>query len=639
MGRASRAFVVAAAGLLASACGNRPTPSGAAATESKGLVGVHYVVNVSRPVGGTIRSADGRIECGTVGTGKDLCAPVSFPWASTAVLTATPDAGMVFVTWAADCSSAAPSCSLSTAAGGADKWAAAVFSTPDGQGHGNVTSPALHGPMFLAFVKRVPGTPACTRCHGASYGGMGIAPSCTDCHAQAGHPGWLQDCSFCHGNPPASHAATSTNCRGCHPDTVRTDGSIDAASGRHMNGVVDVTPGSCDGCHGAPPSTGAHRAHLDLTAGELALATGALGYGDLGTLATRFPGATPTSAPSRYAFGCGNCHPTDPARHGDGTVDVDVKATAPGSLKTLNAPAAAWDPATGTCSGVYCHSTGQETPTFTTSPGWYSGARIGCDGCHGNPPRHLSGGPGSATANSHFGVNVYGDPWGHVAGLPAPSVGIFKHGGWYGPGNDSSMVSCQTCHFETTDPANTGPSGFYYLDTTVFVDGTALGGWEGVFSCVACHTPDNPAVPTRTGKVLPLRHVNGSRDVAFDQRTTLPAFDWLPYPPDRPTRPYWFTVSVGVAEWDRTLVTWTRDPMGGTTGATAQFDLAAARYDPSTKTCTNVACHMSQGSTNFNPGGPVPVNPPLIPLQWGDTYYGNPWTCRKCHALDPAFAY
>ena len=638
MNRAATAFVLAGAGLLASACGNRPTPAGSPATEARGLAGVYYVVSVSRPVGGSIRSTDGRIDCGTVGSGKDLCAPVSFAWADTAMLTATPDPGMVFVTWAADCSGAALTCPLSTAGSWADKWAAAVFSTPERQGHGNVSSPALHGPMFFAFVKGTPGTPACTRCHGASYGGVGIAPSCTECHAQAGFPAWLQDCSFCHGNPPASHAATSTNCHQCHAATVLADGSIDP-TGKHMNGVADVPSGSCDGCHGAPPATVAHRAHLDLTPEELALATGTLGYGDLGTLDTRFPGVAPTAAPARYAFGCGNCHPTDPARHGDGTVDVDVTRSAPGSLKALNGLAAAWNPGSGTCSGVYCHSAGQETPSFTTSPGWYSGTALGCDGCHGNPPRHLSGGPGSPTANSHFGVNAYGDPWGHVAGLPAPSVGIFKHGGWYGPGANSSMISCQTCHYETTDPSNTGPSGFYYLDTSLSLDGRGLGGLEGFFSCVACHTPDNPAAPAREGKVLPLRHVNGSRDVAFDRRTTLPAFDWLPYPPDRPSKPFWFTVSYGAAEWDRTLVSWTRDPAGGSTGATAQFDLAAARYEPSTKTCTNVACHMSQGSTNFNPGGPVPVDTPLIPLVWGDVYGGNPWTCAKCHALDPAFAY
>jgi hypothetical protein len=240
-------------------------------------------------------------------------------------------------------------------------------------------------------------------------------------------------------------------------------------------------------------------------------------------------------------------------------------------------------------------------------------------------------------------VNMYGDPWGHVAGLPAPSVGIFKHGGWWsggpGTGANASMVSCQTCHFDTTDPSNTGPSGFYYLDTTVDVDGTALGGWSGVFSCVACHSPGSETIPTRAGKVLPLRHVNGSREVVFDPRTSLPNFDWLPIPPDRPTKPYWFTVSYGAAEWDRTIVSWTRPPLGGTSGATAQFDLTAARYDPATKTCTNVGCHMSQGSTNFNPGGPVPLEPPRIPLVWGDPYVGNPWTCAKCHALDPAFAY
>jgi hypothetical protein len=75
------------------------------------------------------------------------------------------------------------------------------------------------------------------------------------------------------------------------------------------------------------------------------------------------------------------------------------------------------------------------------------------------------------------------------------------------------------------------------------------------------------------------------------------------------------------------------DPWWGKTRSTVQFDLTAARYDSSTKTCTNVGCHMAQGSTNFNPGGAVPVATPLIPLVWGDPYVqsGPSNTCSKCH--------
>lgn len=572
-------------------CGGQQSSANPAAGEQKGQFGSFYLVSVSRPVGGTISSGDGKIDCGAVGT-HDLCGPARFDWGQPATLSAFPDAGQFFQSWAGDCSGSVASggCVLNTVASGADKWVAAVFNPPGKLGHSYIPDPAQHGPLFNSFLRKDLGAPLCNTCHGANYDGLANAPSCNACHAKAGHGDWLTDCSFCHGNPPA---------------------------------------------------TGAHAAHFGLTNAQTSGA-----YGDLAILQDRYPGATPTSAPGVYAFGCGHCHPaTDQARHMDGVTQVALfEASAPaGTLKARSSATAIYDPATKACSGVYCHSSGQESPAFVDSPGWNSGAHLGCDGCHRNPPRYVSSGPGTAGGNSHFGLNIYGEPWGHVAGLPAPSVGIFKHGGWYGggpgSGTNSSMVSCQTCHFDTTNPSNTGPSGFYYLDTTVGVDGTALGGWEGVFSCVACHTPGSQTMPTRPGKVLPLRHVNGSREVRFDPRTSLPAFDWLPIPPNRPTKPYWFTVSSGVAEWDRTIVSWTRPPLGGTSGATAQFNLTSARYDSGTKTCTNVACHMSQGSTNFNPGGPVPLEPPRIPLVWGDVYYGNPWTCAKCHALDPAFAY
>ncbi len=47
--------------------------------------------------------------------------------------------------------------------------------------------------------------------------------------------------------------------------------------------------------------------------------------------------------------------------------------------------------------------------------------------------------------------------------------------------------------------------------------------------------------PTRSGKALPLHHVNGSRDVVFDPRETVPAIPWLPTAPFTPTRPIWVT--------------------------------------------------------------------------------------------------
>jgi predicted CxxxxCH...CXXCH cytochrome family protein len=87
---------------------------------------------------------------------------------------------------------------------------------------------------------------ASTYCHGGFGGGnAGNAPVWTAGASAAA-------CGTCHGNTsatpsalPTGHvalAAGSTNatCRVCHPATVKADGTIDVAGGKHMNGVVQA---------------------------------------------------------------------------------------------------------------------------------------------------------------------------------------------------------------------------------------------------------------------------------------------------------------------------------------------------------------------------------------------------------------
>jgi predicted CxxxxCH...CXXCH cytochrome family protein len=408
-------------------------------------------------------------------------------------------------------------------------------------------------------------------------------------------------CSVCHGYPPPSpHPQSATSCSGCHSATVRPDGSVDVAGGRHIDGQIDfaVDAGSgCAGCHDFPPAAGAHAAHFGLAGAE---ASGV--YGDTWTLQDRYPGTPAPLAPPGYAFGCGNCHPLDLSKHMDGALQVELHddAAPSDSLKARAQPTAGYDPSTGTCSGTYCHSTGEEMPISVTSPDWFGATQLACDGCHGNPPRYESGAAGMA--NSHLAMGSNGREWGHFLGEAGPRHGSY-HGGAVA-GRAAAPITCQTCHFDTTDPANTGPSGFYYLDTT---GAYQLPGGDPArlttakylqLQCTLCHADGGPAAP-RTGKVLPLRHVNGSPDVVFDPRTTLPDISWLPAAPNRPTLPYWESgANAGV--WRG--VTWS--------GTTVSFALAGASYDPLTKTCSNVACHL--------------FRPPV---------WGAPYTCTQCHAI------
>jgi predicted CxxxxCH...CXXCH cytochrome family protein len=342
---------------------------------------------------------------------------------------------------------------------------------------------------------------------------------------------------------------------------------------------------SCEHCHLSPPATGAHLRH----AGGSDRAT--LAYGTLVLSEDLGP-----SSSASYAFGCGHCHPLDPSKHMNGRTDVEL-APAPGaggSLRALNDPTAAYDRAARTCAGAYCHSSGQATPMFVTTPAWDAVAgSLGCGGCHGEPPRYASAGPDSSSANSHL---VFADDaWesGHFAGLPGPWHGS-KHGGAWA-GQRASPITCQTCHYESVASG----ASFYWLRTTG--DYQLPGGDPARLAsqtyldlrCSTCHADGGIAAAGAEG-AAPFRHVNGRRDVVFDPRSTVDPLSWLPPPPNTPTRPIWVTDGApGIAFPDPAI------PDAGLDGTTLSMTLAGARYDADTRTCTSVACHLQQTTVRW----------------------------------------
>ncbi len=468
--------------------------------------------------------------------------------------------------------------------------------------HANGTVELVWGPLATAgnvspTFDPADATCASTWCHGAKLrGGSVPEPVWTEVD------GTQAACGACHGNPPgdAHPRAQPGSCSPCHPSTVKPDGTIDLEGGHHIDGKLDAAM-DCAACHDAPPRTGAHLAHAAFPTSTLAT------YGDLRIFEDY--GATGATT---YTFGCGNCHPTDPAKHLDGTVEVELSPDVDrAALRARNAPDAAFDAATRRCDGVYCHSSGQATPRYVRTPGWTSGTKLGCGGCHGNPPAYASGGAGAPDANGHLGLGDTGREFGHFAGLGGPNHDTKHGGGVYGGSEAAAPITCQTCHFETTDPANVGPSGFYWLDTT---GSYALAGgdparrddprWRAS-QCSTCHGIGG--APVGQGEVLPLRHVNGRRDVVFDARAALPGYAGLPAAPDRPSRPYWLT-----------HVTFC-DPLpagAALDGTTMSADLSGARWDPETKTCSSVPCHLTDS----------PV--------WGRGYRAQPGgdsSCCRCH--------
>lgn len=215
-------------------------------------------------------------------------------------------------------------------------------------------------------------------CHGGALGDAGASNNV---------PAWNAGpaavaCGSCHGKPPTTHA--QSECVVCHPSTVASDGTLSA---RHIDGAIDIGDGSpvaaCTGCHGsggsaAPPrglhgetltsqlAVGAHRAHLDAPSGL------------------------------RGPIACSECHivpaTIGAAGHIDSALPAEVFPTGAGTVARADGAVPAFNPATGACSGVYCHGNGARmsldlTPGVMRSPIWNGlSSQIACGTCHGVPP-------------------------------------------------------------------------------------------------------------------------------------------------------------------------------------------------------------------------------------------------------------
>ena len=358
-----------------------------------------------------------------------------------------------------------------------------------------------------------------TYCHSNGVQGAG--------NVKVSTPIWgaKTNCGSCHTSPMTTNAhtrhITSFGCEICHSATVSNSTTIIPGTGKHTNGVKDVafsgaatgtkwtastvtcttsychsngaTPPvyqsvawtaagtlNCASCH--PTLSGAHTAHV----GTLLSTVTFYNY-----TANKSTGSEQT-ANTYYAFGCANCHPTDPALHADGKVDVLLTPSAAGgSLKAKNAATAA---ATGTagsnivCSGVYCHSNGQATPTFATAPNWYGGPLTGdkCAACHGNSP----------TSGAHVAHAVgihYDDIYSGTTGKLAAAAAVGTSAG-HGDPAQSTTLSCNICH-----------------NTTISV---GFNDKNASCSTASCHdvAPRLKGNAVITNRAL---HVNGKIDLAF----------------------------------------------------------------------------------------------------------------------------
>jgi len=339
------------------ACEGSTSSHPAVGTSERPVYGVSFnvSVNVPTPLHGTVTSTDGQIVCGSAGTTR--CTG-TFAWNAQAVLVATADPGFMFGTWTGDCSGRTVTdasgrylCVLDTVHSGSDKSVQAIFGPPGSTPHGNFTSPTVHGPEYLDWVAGKTDAFPCTACHGTTYDGMGIAPSCNACHALPASGGWVAwrtNCTFCHGTRTATYGAESL-VRASPPDSVA----------QRLSG----TP--------APGRTGRHRSHL-------------------------------LGRPAFPAFACGTCHAVPSSvSH----VRLDRRAPvvfdpasafsglSAGELAALPSPLAVYDGSSSppTCAANYCHGatlSGGRPAALAAPPAWSSAAPAvtDCTSCHGAPP-------------------------------------------------------------------------------------------------------------------------------------------------------------------------------------------------------------------------------------------------------------
>ncbi|NOZ00930.1 MAG: CxxxxCH/CxxCH domain-containing protein, partial [Deltaproteobacteria bacterium] len=306
------------------------------------------------------------------------------------------------------------------------------------------------------------GSEACsnTWCHGASLAGGGNkAPVWTE--VGTGQTA----CGTCHGSPPPAPHPQVDECHSCHSGTVRVDGSIDVAAGRHIDGVKDVPSGTCSACHGnqenaAPPvslsgsfdtgdiEVGAHQSHLKD-----------------GTL--------------RKAVACDECHVVPVSLEDDGHMDGSPAEVVFGDLASTGGLEGEWNRDSGVCGNVYCHGASLAGGGIT-QPIWnlVGAGQAACGTCHGFPPPQPHPAldqcwlchPGTVKANGEIDV---------AGGLHINGV------------KDVPGGACNDCHGSDANPAppKSLSGSFNTADTEVGAHQAHLndGQFSKAMACSECH--------------------------------------------------------------------------------------------------------------------------------------------------------
>ena len=382
-------------------------------------------------------------------------------------------------------------------------------------------------------------------------------------------------CSTCHSNPPYFKSGTDSNgdglydlaetdvCYSCHQDGSGNPATDEFKDGWHNPDFVLA----CASCHALPPATGTHVAHFGAPDSTLV-------YGDL-RITEDFTGGQVSSV---NMIGCGNCHPLDSPFHGNGTWgDVELANTAApaDSLKALSV-SGSFDQNTGTCSNVYCHSVNSWTTDGPVPIPW------------------------PEISVWHEGV----DP------LPRPLPGnivtqrVYKDVAWGG------ILTCSGCHEyppQTSSVDNDGGAGdsHYWLDQY---------GYENLH---VYNMGNFPPIGCRTCHYDTVQEYDETQGIGWG------------YEAESPYRKFYYDVpiydkakhvngSVNVAFDTVNNFTYT----SGWSGTVTPIDLSLASFDPTTKSCSSVECHIQETEVIWG-----------LPYRWEDST-----ECDRCHGYSGTFS-
>lgn len=497
---------------------------------------------------------------------------------------------------------AKPSAPLSKTPGSAVGSCANIYCHSSGQGANGTWPPVYTTPTWGTAA-----TGMCGTCHGdfVSHGGFSQGnPLTTGSHAKHLQNGIIttsstyERCIACHAydriafNPascntvchspgnskhinfeinvdiPTNYGGTATYNGTAKPgDGYSTCSNVSCHNNTTTPAWGTATPISCDGCHPLNALGGSHIKHVDVTSSL-----------------TLYNYTANRSTAATYNFGCSNCHPLSSTNHWNNAVNVTLKnnEAGVGTLRSKNSATAAGigvanSGITGTtktsviCSAAYCHSNGNAAAlVYAATPDWYGGTFANsdrCANCHGNSPNTTIAG-----SKSHYNNRMLGytsNPGGHVVGIHALSIyssprGMAKAGttGMSSHGNPatSTAIGCNICHYETVNTARN--------DDNVH--------------CRDCHFTGN-TVGAQTGNKASIadksKHVNGLVNVSFKPVNVISKAQ---------SRQKYFVTHTYSSVWIRS----------GGYKLSGSHDIAkeqldtATMWNSTTKTCSNIACHM-----------------------------------------------